>query len=1149
MKKVLIGLFLVALLFIFTGQIRASTSNAFVSVVNPVRGQDFWSEGNQKPVTAVLGEKQILEKYKVLPTWLIRFDALNDSDITKALKNSNGEKGLFLEITPTWTDAAAVTYNKSATWHSAGSILLTGYDLADREKLIDTAFDKFKQVYGSFPKSVGAWWIDAYSLNYMQQKYGITASLIVADQYTTDNYQIWGQYWSTPYYPAKQDALNPAQTSQNKIPVVMMQWAARDPVNAYGSGVEESTYSVQANDYLDYHNLSTNYFSKLIDIYTTQKLNKFGQIVVGLENSYPWDKYEREYENQIKTITDKNQKGQLSIVPMVTFANWYISNFPEISPEQVIVAEDPLGTSKKAVWFMSPYYRIGWFYNQDGSVIRYIRQYIDGGEELCYKRPCNELNFATFATRVLDDVTYHHQWVIDEGRIANFQVDKQSDNYVISYTNETSKTRTISLMPRDIGVDSKVSSIDGAILDATKKSLDTSQKNPLFDTGKTNPKFDLIYSITSIFKFLSFYLLIILIPGLSIVEKIEPKKSLAYKFFLSSILGLVGLTLIFYILSRFHLQNLIYLYPIPALIVFIKNRGWSKLTDQRPEFSRNNILIGLLILIGTIFQVIPIFKTALLFDYGIGFWGPNAHDGVWHIALINQLLKSIPPVDPIFSGPVLYNYHYFYDLLVAATAYIIKSDVLSLVFRFYPVVFSLLLGIGSVCLINLLFRQSRNLTLTTLISLFLIYFAGSFGWIVEFIKQRHLGGESAFWANQSVSFNLNPPFAISLLITIAIILLFAMKNKSVKKAFLLIILAGTLIGFKAYAAVLVLTSLLIFGVVELIKKRQFYYLVVFGLAGMVTATIYLINFGFKGLSQSGSLFIFAPFWFINSMIDSPDRIGWERLSIARYYSLQRREWFKFLTVELIGLGFFLIGNLGMRCFGFIKMLNLKIFQDEDRIFVWVLSFFSLVIPLIFVQSGTPWNSIQFLYYFMYIAAVFTGPALADFFNRFKILALPLMTLFLMIAPINSIVTAIGYLGDNPHAWISNSEMNGLKFLSEQTDGFVLTYPYDKSLKSKIGEPWELSIYDDTAYVAAFSGKPTFLADESQNGILLTDYKKRSILSKSFFTDMDFNKKEFLATNKIKYVYIPKIYGVTLNETTELKKIFEDNGVLIYKIEE
>ncbi len=1136
MKKIL-SLFFILLVLRLPTPVFAS-SNAFVSIVNPVRGGDFWSLKNQKPEDSFIGESEILKQSSVQATWLIRFDAFNNKEIMTQLdKLFSDEKGLFLEITPSWTQESGVTYHQSENWHNAGTAFLSGYEREEREKLIDTAFNKFKLKFNTFPKSVGAWWIDSYSLNYMQTKYKVTSALIVADQYTTDNYQIWGQYWSSPYYPAKNNILHPAQSLENKLPIVITQWAARDPVNGYGNGVLESTYSVQANDYLDYHNLDTNYFEKLIDIYTKQKFNKFGQVVVGLENSYEWNKYATEYENQIKRLSEKRKKREIELISLSDFSNWYRQNFPDLSPSQIIIADDPLGKDKKVVWFMNPFYRSGWFYNEVGSIFRDIRQYTDGQQELCFQKRCESVNFATSATRVLDEVSFGHKWVIDQGKLSNFRVSQNGEKYVINYSNEALNIRTIEFLPRDIGLDGKISSIDTTILNAIKADANNKNSLKVFEKGKYN--WNIVEIIITTIKFMIFLILLCLIPGLNAINKLIDQRSLGKRIFFAISFGLVSLTITFYILSILNLRFLIYLYPFIHLFIFLKFKLIQTIKISYLETKKWQRFSLVLILTGIIFQVIPTIRSGLMFPYGMGFWGPNTHDGVWHIALINQLIKAIPPQNPIFAGAVLKNYHFFYDLLIAATAFFSKISVIDLVFRLYPILFSLLLGLGTYSLVKSLVKENAKYNFAIFFSLYFVYFTGSFGWIVDYLRQKTLGGESAFWANQSISFNLNPPFAISLIIVIAILQILSIKGKI--SSAIQIVLVSTLIGFKAYAAVLILLSLLTLG----IFKRNLKFIFVSLISGGISF-IYLIS----NFSIGKQLIVFSPFWFIHAMIDAPDRVGLSRLTLARTVGLETKNWFKFISAELIGLILFILGNLGMRIIGLLAFLKIRLItRDTLSLFLLIFSIFSLLIPILFIQSGNPWNTIQFAYYGLYIASIVSGIYLASF-----ILKIPRIAAFLVILavailiPINSITTATYYLGDTPHGLISTKELEGLKFLSKQEDGIVLTYPYNENLKKIIAEPWPLFAYDSTAYVSAFSGKRVYLEDEGQNQILLTDYKKRLVASRDFFSNQGSKGKIFLEANKIGYIYTIKMFNISLDDKLlNIKNIFENDEIVIYKV--
>src|SRR5689334_11454044 len=104
------------------------------------------------------------------------------------------------------------------------------------------------------------------------------------------------------------------------------------------------------------------------------------------------------------------------------------------------------------------------------------------------------------------------------------------------------------------------------------------------------------------------------------------------------------------------------------------------------------IILSVLIILGTIFQGVVMFRSGVMYDFGIGYWGPLARDGVWHEALVAQLLKSVPPANPGLSGELLTNYHYFYDLLVSLISRI-GIPVNLLIYRIFPIIFSILVGV------------------------------------------------------------------------------------------------------------------------------------------------------------------------------------------------------------------------------------------------------------------------------------------------------------------------------------------------------------------------------------------------------------------------------------------------------------------------
>lgn len=1148
MKRTIFFLFSFIIFYFFApGLVAAKSDNSFVTIVNPVRGKDFWEEPSQDVTTSVKGQIDILKKNDLPATWLLRFDAFKETSLINLIKQdaSNNEKGLFLEVTPTWATSVGVNYNQSDSWHLPESVFLIGYYPEERKRLIDSAFSKFNEVFGYYPKSVGAWWVDSISINYMQEKYGVTSVLIVADQFSTDHYQVWGQYFGTPYYPDRTNVLFPSREKDRKLSVVMTQWAARDPINGYGEGVNETTYSVQPNDYIDFHDLDINYFKKLMDIYLDQPLNKFNQLTIGLENSYSWQKYQSEYQKQIQEVKDRQSQGKLKVLTMADFSSWYQKEFPDISPEHIIHAKDPLGSDQQVVWFMNPFYRAGWFYNKDGSVFRDIRQYTNKIEP-CIDNPCKELNLATSDNRILDDVTFKQKLVVDEGEITDIEVSRQ-DTPILSYMNAAGKKRVIKFLGQDIVFDSRVSSIDGIILGALNPN-DHFEYKPE-DVIKLYKKYKENYLSFSekVGKFLTFILLGLFLPGYASIRylKLESRSSIVFN---SLIFGIIIQTLASYILGYLHIPYGNYTVMLLALLILIYKKAYKdiSLNSFTPKLSLINLITIILIIAGTIFQTLGLVKSGWVYPLGVGFWGPTSHDMVWHQALINQMF-SLPPQNPIFSGEVLQNYHYFYDLIVAITFNLTQIPIPDLIYRFYPVIFSILLGIGTYVLSLKLFNNKK----AALLSLFFVYFGGSLGWVVEYIKYKNLlGGESTFWINQAVSMNLNPPFMISILLLISFLLLFRLfeENKSLSLKIILVFTAGLLIGFKVYVGVLVLGSLLIISLYKFIIKRDLSLFYIF----LPTLLVALLVFVPQNL-YAGSLILFSPLWFIHSMIDSSDRVGWERLSLARQAYTARGDWFRLAGVEIISVAIFIIGNLGTRIltiFSLPAVIKSKFWHSNIfHIIFWIITL-SIVISLLFIQEGNPWNTIQFSYYGLYLISLLAAGSILAIFNKLpKFVGFAFILLIIFITPISSFATFKGYLTETPHTVIPLEELDALDQLSKLPQGTTLTYPYSKDLDTSFVYPFPLFMNVTTSYVSAYSNKPTFVEDEIQQEIWQTDYKKRLLVARDIFNgfDLEFSKESIKKYN-IKYLYLPKAYKVRM-DTMELglDLIFENTLVRVFEV--
>ena len=409
----IIGCALSLILFVLFCPPQARAGNSFVTIVNPVRISAY----NKESEESLKAEYFEVQSRDLPATWLLTYDVVQKDSLSTTLKSfdQKQELGLFLEVTSSFATTAGVQYHETGSWHHADAVFLSGYTQEERVRLIDRIFGAFRRVFGYYPKSVGSWWTDAFSLSYMKEKYGVSVNLTCADQFVTDNYMIWGTPWQIPYYPSRFHNGIPAVDKSVKLDVVNLQWASRDSVNGYQS----SLFSTQ--DYLvTGRSLNTTYFSKLVDLYTTPSGNSFGQITIGLEADLSPDTYHGEYSQQLELVVNRIQSGKLTALTMSDFGKWYRTKFPDLSPESKFETVDFLGTGQKVIWYQSPNYRVGVRFDGREATIFDLRVYGDRQSEPYLVSPNREKTLFINNFSLIDEKSDSRSVVVLKGEEKNF---------------------------------------------------------------------------------------------------------------------------------------------------------------------------------------------------------------------------------------------------------------------------------------------------------------------------------------------------------------------------------------------------------------------------------------------------------------------------------------------------------------------------------------------------------------------------------------------------------------------------------------------------------------------------------------------------------------------------------------------------------
>jgi hypothetical protein len=189
----------------------------------------------------VVKQIELMQQYKLGGTFLLQYDALMDpryQALLKTLPKDSFEIGAWWEIPQPLVEKAGLKWRGRFPWDWHADVgFSTGYTPAERELLADVYMKDFKEVFGYYPKSVASWFIDAHTLNYMYEKYGIVASANCKDQLGTDGYTLWGGYYNQAYYPSKINAYMPAQNAVNQIPVPIFRMLGTDPIRQYDNGL------------------------------------------------------------------------------------------------------------------------------------------------------------------------------------------------------------------------------------------------------------------------------------------------------------------------------------------------------------------------------------------------------------------------------------------------------------------------------------------------------------------------------------------------------------------------------------------------------------------------------------------------------------------------------------------------------------------------------------------------------------------------------------------------------------------------------------------------------------------------------------------------------------------------------------------------
>ena len=320
----------------------------------------------------VVKQVQMMQKFHLRGTFLLQYDALLDLRYQKLMKSlpcDSFEIGAWWEIPQPLVENAGMKWRGRYPWDWHADVgFSTGYSPEEREKLTDVYMSDFKKIFGYYPKSVGSWFIDAHTLNYLYEKYQIVASCNCKDQYGTDGYTLWGGYWNQAYYPSKINSYMPAQNERNQTPVPIFRMLGSDPVRQYDLGLGSSRQGVVTLEPVYKKGGGDSawvnwYFKEFV----LGESMEYAYTQVGQENSFTWDAMAKGFELQLPLIAKLRDQNLVKVETLAESGKWFRDHY-KVTPATSVTINNDLGNGKlKTVWFNSRFYRVNLLW-EDGSL-------------------------------------------------------------------------------------------------------------------------------------------------------------------------------------------------------------------------------------------------------------------------------------------------------------------------------------------------------------------------------------------------------------------------------------------------------------------------------------------------------------------------------------------------------------------------------------------------------------------------------------------------------------------------------------------------------------------------------------------------------------------------------------------------------------
>ena len=411
--------------------VESAAAPRIINIINFIRQTDYRVENADSLLYETVCEQvKLVNKYDLPATFLLQYDALINplyQDLLKSKLNDHSEIGAWWELTQPQIEAAGIKWRGEHSWVSHANIAFsTGYTKEERERLVDVYMAKFKEIFGTYPKSVGSWFIDAHTLGYMYDKYKIVASCNCKDQVGTDGYTLWGGYWNQAYYPSRVNAYMPAQTEEGQIPVPIFRMLGSDPIYQYDDGLgQERQGVISLEPVYEKAGMDRRWVDYFLESIVNQPCLAFNYAQAGQENSFTWSNMSKGLEMLIPILDSLRKENKIRVETLGESGAWFKECFKVTPATAVTTLTDVRGEGNKTVWFNSRYYRANLLWEKGTFRFRDIHLFDESYKSAYLEKSGDGNQFLFYTLPVVDGFMWSEG--LDRAGLRIVRLDKDGD--------------------------------------------------------------------------------------------------------------------------------------------------------------------------------------------------------------------------------------------------------------------------------------------------------------------------------------------------------------------------------------------------------------------------------------------------------------------------------------------------------------------------------------------------------------------------------------------------------------------------------------------------------------------------------------------------------------------------------------------------